>query len=688
MKYILFSTCYLISFSTSCLFADQPPKFEKSPAPTWVKECEFPLEPVPIKPSQVNVQHLLTDTQRNIEEKILYWHFVTKALTQTGVDQIAQFNVSFSPSYQKLVIHKIRIFRDGEWQDRLDNTRLELLQREENLENKLIEGDLTLAHFLEDIREGDIVDYACSFVGEHPLFATKCSTHIKLQEETTTEKISNRILSHPDHPIFFKAFNTTVEPKIEDISPHLRAWTWEAFSNPPSPFESGQPNWHYPHARVQISQYRDWKEVAEIIAPLFALPEDFNNQASSKIIGLVDKWKKASHDPAQQALLALRFVQDEIRYLGFEEGIGAFKPADPNQIFQRRFGDCKDKAFLLHALLHLMNISSKPVLVHAGNNAMLIEALPTPWAFNHVILQINIGNRVFYCDPTQTLQGGTLPDNSLPDYKWGLILSKDAKELINLPILPTLVPSKIDVSYTFNSPDIAELTIVTQHYGSFADYYRKFYRTFGSEKVSERFLTDIRQKYPNAVQGIPLEFKDDRLDNHVSFIEKYKIFTTDNAGSKVLSLLNIILESYFDWQINLERSTPYALTFPYWFQEHIHVENPYNNWAPISEKFTHNHESFQFSQHVVGGGTKLDIRSELKHLKDHVPVSAIHNYWDTLKEMENKALWQITVNQPQTTAPHPQPLSWAFLMAYLAIGSLTIGIRYYFYHKNQKLGQI
>jgi hypothetical protein len=60
--------------------------------------------------------------------------------------------------------------RDGICQDRLNSTRLELLKREQDLENNLYNGTFTLAHFLDDIRIGDIVEYACSFVGEEPVF--------------------------------------------------------------------------------------------------------------------------------------------------------------------------------------------------------------------------------------------------------------------------------------------------------------------------------------------------------------------------------------------------------------------------------------------------------------------------------------------------------------------------------------
>jgi transglutaminase-like putative cysteine protease len=39
----------------------------------------------------------------------------------------------------------------------------------------------------------------------------------------------------------------------------------------------------------------------------------------------------------------IRFVQDEVRYLGFEEGLNAHMPHTPLDVYNQRFGDCKDK---------------------------------------------------------------------------------------------------------------------------------------------------------------------------------------------------------------------------------------------------------------------------------------------------------------------------------------------------------
>jgi hypothetical protein len=122
--------------------------FEKAPSPDWVKKHDVPLNS-PIKSSQIDTQRLLIDVQKNWEEKTNYYHIAKKALNKVGVEQIGQVRVSFDPSYEKVVFHSLRIFRDGEWLDRLESSRHDILQREQELDDKVYNGDLTLILYVQ-----------------------------------------------------------------------------------------------------------------------------------------------------------------------------------------------------------------------------------------------------------------------------------------------------------------------------------------------------------------------------------------------------------------------------------------------------------------------------------------------------------------------------------------------------------
>jgi hypothetical protein len=206
------------------------------------------------------------------------------------------------------------------------------------------------------------------------------------------------------------------------------------------------------------------------------------------MIDLVDQWKRASNNKMKQALSALRFVQDEVRYFGFEEGMGSFKPTDPCLVLQRRFGDCKDKTFLLHALLHLMDIPSTPVLVHSKIGRRLPEALPSPFGFNHVVLKIDISNSTYWVDPTISSQGGSLKHLYFPDYRWGILLEENTTHLTRLPKVGNKIPTEIKTSITFTQPESADVTIQVDYYNEQADYMRRRLNHLGSKALADNFL--------------------------------------------------------------------------------------------------------------------------------------------------------------------------------------------------------
>ena len=143
---ILFLLCLLPLFLAGST-VDKNARHSKGNAPSWVKIHDFPLDAVPVKPSQVNFQHLLIDTQRNWEERTLYRHLAVKALTQFGVEKLSQLSIDFDPTYAQVVLHAIRVFREGEWLDRLENSRHNIIQQERDLGQNLYNGNLTLVIF-------------------------------------------------------------------------------------------------------------------------------------------------------------------------------------------------------------------------------------------------------------------------------------------------------------------------------------------------------------------------------------------------------------------------------------------------------------------------------------------------------------------------------------------------------------
>jgi hypothetical protein len=155
-------------------------------------------------------------------------------------------------------------------------------------------------------------------------------------------------------------------------------------------------------------------------------------------------------DPLAKMRVLTDYMQKNIRYMAVEIGIGGFQPHMAPEVFAHQFGDCKDKATLLGAMLHEIGIESYYVLVDS-HRGVIHPDYPSI-NMNHVILAIRLPagvpdtglyavindpklGRLLIFDPTNE----HIPLGYLPWYlqhSYGLVAAADGGHLVALPLLP------------------------------------------------------------------------------------------------------------------------------------------------------------------------------------------------------------------------------------------------------------
>jgi predicted Zn-dependent protease len=130
--------------------------------------------------------------------------------------------------------------------------------------------------------------------------------------------------------------------------------------------------------------------------------------------------------------LLLSRLGREVRYTGIELGEGGVMPRTPAETLKRKFGDCKDKAVLLTALLRSLDIPAYVALLNAGEGEPDVEeSLPGLGAFNHTIVMVP-GNPAVWIDPTDPYaRAGELPVQD--QGRLALVASPTATTLVRTP---------------------------------------------------------------------------------------------------------------------------------------------------------------------------------------------------------------------------------------------------------------
>jgi hypothetical protein len=198
-----------------------------------------------------------------------------------------------------------------------------------------------------------------------------------------------------------KTTGDTTTDKIETIGNVLR----HTIKIVPEPYKPEEPGAVSPIDRdpgVMVSTFRSYEELG-IAYGNAALPK---TKPTSEITALADEITKNAVDHRAQALAIDAWVKKNIRYVALYLSVGRVVPHDAETILHNKFGDCKDKATLMAALLGAKGIASEATLINLGNSYTLPEP-PTLISLNHVILYLPEFN--LYDDPTaSTMAFGVL----------------------------------------------------------------------------------------------------------------------------------------------------------------------------------------------------------------------------------------------------------------------------------------
>src|SRR5688572_24730305 len=94
------------------------------------------------------------------------------------------------------------------------------------------------------------------------------------------------------------------------------------------------------------------------------------------------------------------WVQDNIRYIAFEDGIAAFKPDEAHSVFEKRYGDCKGMANLMKEMLKVAGYDARLTWI-GTRRIMYDQTIPSLAVNNHMICTLLLNGKKFYLDATE-----------------------------------------------------------------------------------------------------------------------------------------------------------------------------------------------------------------------------------------------------------------------------------------------
>lgn len=654
-----------------------PRNVKVTPEPAWIKKLPTRTQ-TSISPDDVNggFHYLQMSVQFEVAQQERYYHYVYKLTTEEGVQNLSELNISFDPHHEQLQLHKTVVWRNGKSINQLDLDKVKVLQREQGMEQGIYDESLTAVLVLEDMRVGDVVEYSFTVKGSNPVFGGKFFSSFNLQGYDPMDELLVYLVAPQSRNIHYKLYRTDQKPAVATANGNT-TYTWHLKDLPATPVDDEIPAWFDPYPGIYLSEYSTWEEVAKWSLPLYEGQEKPSKELQAKI----DSIKSTYGSDEARLEAALRFVQDEVRYLGFEAGIGGFKPRSPSAVYAQRFGDCKDKALLLCTMLRQMNIKTDPALVNSSS-AHIQNQLPSPQAFNHCIVRVELlGGKAYWYDATISKQRGDYKSIHLPNYGKALVLATQTKELTDVVAPATDMPhvsaQEIYHIEDFESPVMLEVR--TTYSGSEADYQRSYFATTSLKDVEKGYLNFYANQYPDIEKAEDLKFEDMEASNTFTVIEEYTIsnfWAEQEENGEVIEawFSPEVLRSYIRQPKTSKRTMPLALTHPLYVEQKITVLLP-ESWAVSNEKKEIKDDAFFFRRTVTYGprGKELTLSYSYQSQQDYVEAEATAGYLRHQKDLLEELSYGLTYNKSFASGSDTE-FSWAvLLLAVVLAGGFSLG---------------
>jgi transglutaminase-like putative cysteine protease len=246
-----------------------------------------------------------------------------------------------------------------------------------------------------------------------------------------------------------------VEPTISGTN-----YTWELRDIPPITWEPNSPEVSSLAPRLAVSYFppgdnraasmqtnANWVEVSRWLSGL----HDSQWAPDAAITEKVRQLTAGAKTELEKIHAIGHYVQN-IRYISIQIGLnrgGGMRPHTAAEVFAKSYGDCKDKANLMRAMLKVLDIAAYPVAIYAGDPTFVKEEWVSPHQFNHCIIAIKVNDETLSPTIVAHAKLGRLlifdatdddtPVGGLPEHEQGslaLVVAGDEGALMRMPVTP------------------------------------------------------------------------------------------------------------------------------------------------------------------------------------------------------------------------------------------------------------
>jgi transglutaminase-like putative cysteine protease len=287
-------------------------------------------------------------------------------------------------------------------------------------------------------------------------------THLKYNETFEDPKFLNKFIFNSYIPTIVSRYQVTVHENIEietvlfhtdssfmyskEKKGQYITHTWEgknlkAYSTP----EFAPSIVYYtPHLSLRVKRYKinnQWIDVLPDVKGLYKAYsnwiKDVNQEVNPQLKAITDSLVQGIESRNEKAKRIFYWVQNNIKYVAFEDGMGGFIPREASTVMQKRYGDCKDMSSIITQMLKYANVPAYLTWIGSRKLPYSYEEMPNLSVDNHMIASfLNDNNDITFLDAVGTYTPFGFSTSFIQGKQALIGIHPDSFVLKTVPVIP------------------------------------------------------------------------------------------------------------------------------------------------------------------------------------------------------------------------------------------------------------
>jgi hypothetical protein len=485
------------------------------------------------------------------------------------------------------------------------------------------------------------------------IYETSMNSFLDLSEwniqptETSVQQATYKFFINPQVGFRYKNKNTRLQPQKQSDGKN-DIYTWQVSNLRAQTPEEDVPGWAVtPRIAFATNKFEysglpgdisNWKSYGQWQMALNADVCSLSPQRAEEIRQMVSDLKTEQ----EKARFLYNYMQQNMRYVSIQLGIGGLKPFAAGFVDQKKYGDCKALTNYMYALLKAVGIRSHYAMVNAGTNEEPADLDFPADPFNHVILCIPFKNDTTWLECTSMKQPyGKL--GAFTENRNALLVTEEGGKLVNTPkssVADNQFISLVQVKLDADGGAIAKVKISST--GGYRDLFVEGLPSISQDKQKEYLIRSLSFKQPSNFE-VKLG-ADSAGVKEVNFDLEYDTFAEVSAGTKkfyrprVFDLWQLTLPALdkrrndFYFEHPMQKTCTTVISLPEGFEAESVPDN-------VSLKFSYGTYEASYAYDAVKN--EVTNKTTFKLNKQVIPAvkyAEMQQYMDNIARVQNKKL--------------------------------------------------